>query len=280
MVLNDKLKSFFETPEHLASKRFPTKVRAELSALLSNTQLFKQQRMQALISQQNFTKLEWFEWFNWYYAVTQHASTPTWLMLAIEKTTSSKHVAYMGYPQLIEQGWCVQDIVLSSVMLSDSGIANYHANNDEIHHWCRLRSKNLGLFSGALVAGELVGQVGLIKLDRAEYLALRSGKLEEKDIQGVSDEFTGPIYLYVPSVVVKPEWRKSSLVFKLFTHLIKQLKQQPERLKHIEGLIALAYTDDGAHLCERFNFTLEHTMETGERAYTGSLNQLFAQFSN
>jgi hypothetical protein len=180
----------------------------------------------------------------------------------------------MSYPELLQHGWQIKDIVVSSVLLSDSGIANYHASHDEIAHWCRLRSKNINLFSGAILAGELIGQVGFIQLDDHEYGLLRCGKLAEEDIVGISDQYSGPVYLYIPSVVLKPEWRNKSLLFKLFTHLLNQLEQQQEFLERVQGIIALAYTEDGASLCERFNFKLEHTIDSGERIYTGELSQL------
>ena len=274
MALDCRISTFFESDSNLSLAQFPADIKEALLTLLKDTSLFKAQRMKALIHQPSFTKLEWLEWFNWYFVMTMQPNLPDWLNQAVASVARSKNVTCMSYPELLDQGWQIRDIVISSVFLSDSGIANYHANNEEIDHWCRLRSKNLHLFSGAISAGELVGQVGLIKLDEQEYQQLRSGQLEEKDIQGVSDEFNGPLYLYIPSVVLKPEWRKGTLIYKLFTHLVQQLTQQEGFAPRIKGLIALAYTDDGAALCSRFNFTLEHVTASGDRVFTGSLDQL------
>ncbi len=274
MVLESKLIHFFETQANIHKRQYPDDVRAALVNALSDSNIFKAQRMKTLILQHNFTKLEWLEWFNWYNVVAMKSNVPEWLTQAKVNMVTPKSIICLSYPQLLQLGWQIKDIVIASVLLSDSGIANYHANEDEIAHWCRLRRKNLNLFSGALLAGELIGQVGFIKLNTQEYELLRQGKLSEENIQGVSEQYSGPIYLYIPSVVLKPEWRKTSLLFKLFTHLVSQLDEQHELLQRVKGLIALAYTEDGASLCARFKFKLEHSLDSGEHIYTGELSQL------
>ncbi|PWI32504.1 hypothetical protein DI392_15770 [Vibrio albus] len=278
MALESKLTHFFDTQANIHQCQYPDDVKEALVNLLSDPDTFKAQRMSTLLMKTNFTTLEWLEWFNWYYVVAKKLNEPDWFTQAKASIATSKNITCMSYPQLLQHGWQIKDIVISSVLLSDSGIANYHANDNEVAHWCRLRSKNINLFSGAILAGELIGQVGFIKLNAHEYELLRQGKLAEEDIRGVSDTYAGPVYLYVPSVVLKPEWRKKSLMFKLFTHLTDQLERQHELVERVQGLIALAYTKDGASLCDRLNFKLEQKMENGERIYTGDLSQLLTLF--
>lgn len=278
MALESQLIQFFGTQANIHQRQFPDNVKSALMNVLNDTDTFKAQRMRSLLLKTNFTTLEWLEWFNWYYVLAKELNEPDWFTQVKAGIATSKNITCMSYPQLIHDGWQIKDIVISSVLLSDSGIANYHANDHEIAHWCRLRSKNINLFSGAILAGELVGQVGFIKLNVDEYEGLRQGKLAEEDILGVSDTFTGPVYLYVPSVVLKPEWRKKRLMFKLFTHLIGQLESQHELVQRVQGIIALAYTEDGASLCDRFNFKLEHKTDNGELVYTGDLSQLLTSF--
>lgn len=280
MALDPKLDQFFGTQESLHLRLFPEQIETLLASLLSNSDQFKSQRMSELLKKKEFSELEWLEWFNWYYVIAQKSGLPKWFSEFKSAMTQAHNIRCMSYPQLLEQGWRIEDVVMSSVFLSDSGISNYHASDSELAHWSRLRRQNLNLFSGAILAGELIGQVGFIKLDEREYELLRQGKLEEENIAGVSDTYTGNVYLYVTSVVVKPEWRKKSLLFKLFKHLISQLVEQESLVARVKGLIALAYTQEGATLSERFNFELVHTMECGELVYTGKLPLLLSSFKS
>lgn len=274
MALNSDLSKFFESSLNIDRRTFPEFVRVSLIDSLKNNNLYKSQRMRMLVAKQEFSDLEWLEWFGWYFVVAQFPGLPQWFSAAKAVLTSTDDVRVMSYPELLDHGWKIIDIVTASVLLSDYGIENYHSDDKEISHWCDLRSKNLTLFSGAVLAGELIGQVGFIKLDAREYDLLRKGDLEEEAITGVCEGYKGPIYLYVPSVVISLEWRKKTLLFKLFMHLLQQLEQQQTLKNNVAGLIALAYTEDGASLCQKLGLRLEKVTATGEGVYTGQLSTL------
>jgi hypothetical protein len=264
--------AFFESPAAFEANLFPRQIFDEIRIYLQENAIFKRNAMrEILFSETNYSYAQWLEWFNWYYQAFAIV-TPTWLtqkLIAYAKEKSCFSV--VSYQDLFDAGWTVQDVVASSISLSAIGISNYYPDSNELEHWTRLRSKNLGLFTGIILAGELVAQVGFIMLNADEFQQLRNCEISEDKIRGLSSEYSGGIYLYIPSVVIKKAFQKRHLLPVLIQHLLRQLNANETLFKRVKGFIALAYTNAGEKLCEGFNLSFFPQLNSDKKVFIGTI---------
>jgi hypothetical protein len=252
-----KLALFFASKTAFKQHALPQAVLIQLSLYLRIDGVFKRSRIAYLLVNQTHVEENWFELYNWYYREFQNTIKPAWYKEKLHAfSSSSNNIRLMSYHAFLQAHWSVEDVVKSSIFLSEDGINNYHANSQETLHWTRLRQKNLSLFTGAVCAGELIGQAGFIMLDKLEYQQLQEGELAESDIQGTTLDTNGPVYLYIPSVVIKLEFQNRYLLPEMLRHLFLQLAAEPKLLNRLEGFIALAYSDAGERMCKGFNLQL------------------------
>lgn len=279
MYPDNKLAFFFQSKRRFVSMKLSFEIYQILKVFLKNSDVHKQQRMIHLLSERAlYQEPEWLEWFNWYYFVFDEVQFPLWLQQELEAfAADSKNISLISYPELLAAGWAIKDVVVSSIRLSAAGINDYEPDEHELAHWVRLRQKNLSLFSGAILAGELVGQIGFIMLGEDEYHKLRVGTLVENQIVGVDENYDGKVYLYIPSVVIKKTLQNRSLLLKLLRHLFSQL-QQSKIAHRVDGFIALAYSSAGESLCQKLNFQLNTQNQGSYKAYTGSLSDVQQSF--
>lgn len=267
------LAAIFESSNKFQEKVFTNQEKKTLQAYLTAKPVFKNKRMlQLLTADSQGNELTWIEWFNWYYQGVSLSDFPTWLEAA-KNELSINDVDFSSYTDLIALGWEVKDVVKSSIDISAQGIGNYIPNDNELDHWVRLRSKNADLFTAVLLAGELVGQFGFIKLTATEYQQMSCGELVEDSIEGLSEITDQDIFLYIPSVVIKPSLQKKSILMNMLKHLFEQLNNSAIRAQ-VKGVIALAYTPEGAKLCQQFNLTPKPSKIKDQQIYNGTMDAL------
>jgi len=276
MTKSEVVTSFFSSEEMFNQRSLPLDVLGEVKLFLGPTHAYKRGRILHLLENGVADDKEtWFEFYSWCYMEFENLNTPLWFEEKYAEYASKKeNIRFMSYRDFLQQHWTVEDVVKSSIFISDQGINNYSASDQEIIHWTRLRNKNLSCFSGAVCGGELVGQVGFIMLDEQEHNQMKTGMLNESDIVGTSLAFDGKIYLYIPSVVIKPDFQNRYLLPEMFRHLFKQLVLEPELIDKVQGFIALAYSDDGVEMCKGFNLQLQPQIFTDSKIYTGSLSAM------
>lgn len=270
------LTSFFDSEEMFNQQSLRQDVLTEVKLFLEDPHIYKRSRILHLLGNGvDDNKDTWFEFYNWCYREFEYLEPPLWYKKKYAEYASLKeNIKFMSYHEFLQQYWTVEDVVKSSIFISDEGINNYSASDQEVIHWTRLRNKNLSCFTGAVCGGELVGQVGFIMLDNEEHKQMKKGLLDESDILGTSLDFGGPIYLYIPSVVIKPEFQNRYLLPVMFRHLFNQLVLMPELMDKLRGFIALAYSDDGVAMCKGFNLQFQPQNFTKSKIYTGSLSAM------
>ena len=267
------LAAIFESYKKFKEKAFTNQDKKTLQAYLTAKPRFKNKRMlQLLKDDSQGNDLTWIEWFNWYYQGVSCSDFPTWLE-AEKHQLSINEVDFASFTHLIDLGWEVKDVVKSSIDISARGIVNYIPTDNELNHWVRLRSKNIDLFTAVLLAGELVGQFGFIKLSDTEYQQMSCGELVEESIEGLAEVSDQDIFLYIPSVVIKPSLQKKSILMNMLKHLFNQLNNSAIR-SQVKGVIALAYTSKGAKLCQQFNLTLKPSNIKDQQIYNGTIDAL------
>ncbi|WP_133471712.1 hypothetical protein [Paraglaciecola marina] len=267
---------FFSSEAMFEQQSLRLDVLSEVKLFLEDPHIYKRGRILHLLGNGVAdTKETWFEFYNWCYREFEYLETPLWYKAKYAEYSATKeNIKFMSYHEFLQQYWTVEDVVKSSIFISDEGINNYNASDQEIIHWTRLRNKNLCCFTGAVCGGELVGQVGFIMLNNEEHNQMKNGLLDESDIVGTSLDFEGPIYLYIPSVVIKPEFQNRYLLPVMFRHLFNQLVLMPELIDKLQGFIALAYSDDGVAMCKGFNLQFQSQDFTKSKIYTGSLSAM------
>tara|TARA_R110000744_G_scaffold289400_1_gene400266 strand:- start:3225 stop:4085 length:861 start_codon:yes stop_codon:yes gene_type:complete len=267
------LAAIFESKQKFQAKRFSSEETKELTDYLDNTSVFKKYRMLRLLTGDGqFDDLTWLEWFNWYYQGVSFSDFPVWLEEA-KAQLNTKEITLVSYPILLDLGWEIKDVVKSSIDISSQGINNYIPTDDDLEHWIRLRSQNTDLFTGALLAGELVGQFGFIKITVAEYQQMSSGQLLENNIAGVREGSNEDVFLYIPSVVIKRTLQKKKLLIQMLRHLFEQFNNKVIK-QQVKGFIALAFTNEGEKLCQQFNLTYQPSDIKDQKIYHGTTNAL------
>ncbi len=267
------LADIFESPEKFNSKIFSAQVKKRLKAYLTHHATFKKNRMLQLLADDfHCDNLTWIEWFNWYYQGLSFSEFPAWLQDAKDQL-SVNDIKLVSYPNLTDLGWEIQDVVKSSIDISAAGIGNYIPTEHELEHWVKLRRQNMELFTGAVLAGELVAQVGFIKITAAEHQKMSLGKLSENNLSGLCDDSNEEIFLYIPSVVIKRELQKKTLLMKMLQHLFQQFNNSAIGPK-VKGFIAIAYTKDGEKLCQQFNLSYKTSHLKDQKVYSGTADDL------
>lgn len=267
------LADIFESIEKFNNKGFAVQEKRLLSEYLLNNATFKKRRMLQLLSVDvHCDDMAWLEWFNWYYQGVSFSECPAWLQNEKGKL-SLNDIKLMSYPNLTDLGWEIKDVVKSSIDISAAGIGNYIPTEHELEHWVKLRRQNMDLFTGAVLAGELVAQVGFIKITAAEHQKISAGKLSENSLSGLCDDSSDEIFLYIPSVVIKRELQKKTLLMKMLKHLFQQFNNSAIGPK-VKGFIAVAYTKDGEKLCQQFNLSYKTSNLKDQKVYSGTIDDL------
>ncbi len=268
---------FFESEVAFKANLFSQQTFEDIRNYLQQNSVFKRNVMlELLVPETEYSLSQWLEWFNWYFQAFA-LDVPNWLtQKLITFSHDNTNFSVVTYQDLLNAKWTVQDVVTSSISLSASGIDSYHPNNNELEHWSRLRHKNLDLFIGMLLAGQLVAQVGFVMLDKSEFIQLRNGEITEDKIQGVKSEYSRDIYLYVPSVVIKKDFQKKYLLPVLLQHLLLQLKSNKAFFSRVKGFIALAYTEAGERLCSEFKLLPYPQTNSKDKVFVGTIED----FSN
>ena len=266
------LASIFESREKFTLQHFNADEKSYLEAYISERKVFKKRRMLDLLQNNSApTQLTWIEWFNWYYQGVAFNDFPLWLEEAKSKL-NIRELCLNDYPTLLSKGWEIKDVVKASIDISTQGIGNYKPSENELAHWINLRSKNTDLFTGALLAGELVGQLGFIKISAYEYKAMSDGELSEEHLSGSIQE-NEDIYLYIPSVVIKQALQNKRLLLPMLKHLFAQFDNSPMN-NNVKGFIAIAFTVQGEKLCKQFNLTYKPSSNLDQKIYCGERNSL------
>jgi len=267
---------FFECEESLFSRKIPKETRGEIEAIFKRNEIYKKLRMKYLLNKETLNTLDWIEWFNWYYTINANKKEPLWLESYRKSHTKQSDIEYLNYDKLIKLGWSVKDIVYSSVSLSEKGIHKYHANDSDIDYWVKLRNRSPNLFSGAFLAGQLIGQAGFIEIGKNDFIKMKSGYITENQISCNKTIEEKSKYLYIPSVVLQERWKKKFVLYKILKNLKSQIEKSEIDIEKTK-LIAITYSQEGTDLCVRLDFNLESYRNNGDIIFTANLKDFMTK---
>jgi hypothetical protein len=197
------------------------------------------------------------EIIRWYYCIINQ-KTPQWLKTKIknyyEINPNRLTIYSMRYFQKFK--WSIDDVVRDSVLLSGNQITNYQPNEEDIKYWIKLRKKNQELYQGAVFCGQIVGHIGAIAITNYEYELMLKGILSEDNIAIDKVEKYKIKYLYIPTIVILPEYR-SPFFLKAF---LKSFFKKIYKVKSLKVILANIYTEKGKKLSEKlgFKFVINH----------------------
>lgn len=196
----------------------------------------------------------WLEYLCLYYRNSANGRLPKWLEDFRKQIFQERKISLeaLTLEQLITRGWSIEEVVVSSVRLSNENIQGYLSSDHSVDYWVSLRRSAQPFFLSLLFGGDIVGQWALTLLRDKEFELLLQGKLNEEMIKGNRFNGAGRYNGYVSTVSISPSFRGQVALRALLGGVADVLYTNKENGITFSGIAANAYTGDGEKLCLAF----------------------------